>query len=140
MSNQSSIGAILQELHYVATREAETVTLLAGLRKILVELAANSFSPSEGATATQATFLYIISKFVNDLWFNLCGDASFDFPKQSPEIKAIGTHLRDFLTSVSLPQPNIGDGMQAFGRAVESYYQFVLEKNRQLEGCRSGAI
>jgi len=140
MAHEAGTASVLRQLRALAAAHdgKETLALLTGIRKIVIELNAASFFGAEDVAATDIAFLYILSKFVDDLWFNLCVDASFDFPEQSPSIKSVGEHLRQFL--VCTP-PTLDTALKVFGEAVASYYEFVSQKNLQLEqSVGSGAI
>ena len=127
---------LLVQLIACAEEEGDTLAFLRSLRKTLVLADRDLVVLPAELTPPEVVLLFVTKKLVDDVWFNLCVDASFDFPEDDPAISSVSSNLRLFLLQVRDAEQIDHGAFVHFTGAVASYYEFVSAMNKQLVGHR----
>lgn len=111
------------------------VTFLRKIRAILVDLDLVDIAPK--LDEKTLSVLYLVKKLINDFWYNLDTDASFDFPQDSPNIDAFSKNIGSFiqLTLRSGDEKNIkkDKALNYLFKAIKSYYLCLYEIDKKGE-------
>ena len=127
--------SVLEELKNAAEENTEARELFGSLRKVLVRRAADLVSLSSQTDTAGIGVIYIVSRLINDVFYNFAVDARFDFPAKNPILEAMVGHLRSFLLQIEPSGKRVGEmAFDNFDKAVGEYYRCVRDQNRKLMG------
>lgn len=136
--NEKDTSEILPRLKDIASQQVGAFDFISNLRKYIMREEPSLINLSVSAEPEQVAILYLLETFLNDIWLNLSTDASFEFPRDDVDIKAVSENLRDTVLLAAGRKTDFGMAMKHLCQAIHHYHICLNRLELQLlnEGPR----
>lgn len=136
----ADLRSFVAGMEEVARQQNESYDFIHGLRRYYIDSNFELLHLADQATSVQLGTLYTIETILNDIWINLCTDASFEFPWEDNDMKQACENIREAIRLLAMNAEENGMAITAkLYNALRQYFLCLrrLEDKLQTRGPKS---